>query len=123
MLSGCSGGSDDDPKPIEGAPKEVTEAVAALEAATRERDFQRICDELLARAARKRAGGEDCAELLRSTAGDVRRPKISPLSIRVRGERADVRVRTTARGQAAIEDTIRLVREGGRWRIAALAGG
>ena len=121
LLSGCSDGSDDAPKPIEGAPKEVTQAVAALEGAIRGRDFKRICDELFSRSARERAGGEDCAQLVRSTAGNVRRPKISQLSIRVRGDRADVRVRTTAQGQAAIEDTIRLVRERDSWRIAALA--
>ena len=121
VLSGCSDGSGDAPKPIEGAPKEVTQAVAGLEVAIRDRDFKRICGELFSRSARERAGGEDCAQLVRSTAGNVRRPKISQLSIRVRGDRADVRVRTTAQGQAAIEDTIRLVRERDSWRIAALA--
>ena len=123
VLAGCNSGSEDAAKPAAGAAKEVTETVAALQTATRERDFKRICDELLSRAAKERAGGNDCAELVRSTAGDVRRPKITPLSIRVRGDRADVSVRTTARGQSAIEDTIQLVREGGSWRIAALASG
>jgi len=121
VLAGCNSGSDDDAKPAAGAPKELTETVVALEAATQQRDFRRICDDLFSRAAMRRAGGEDCAQLVRSTAGDVRRPQITPVSIRVRGDRADVRVRTTARGQRPIEDTIRLVREGGDWRIAALA--
>ena len=123
VLAGCNSGSDDAAKPATGAAKEVTETVVALESATRARDFKRICDELLSRAAKERAGGSDCRQLVRSTAGDVRRPKITPLSIRVRGDRADVRVRTTARGQSAIEDTIQLVRERGSWRIAALASG
>jgi hypothetical protein len=122
-IAGCDGGSNGNAKPAAGAPKEVTETVAALQTATQARDFRRICDELLSRDAKKRAGGRVCTQLVRSTAGDVRRPKITPLSIRVRGDRADVRVRTTARGQSAIEDTIRLVREDGSWRIAALASG
>jgi len=122
-LAGCNSGSDDKAKPAAGATKEVTETVAALQTATQAGDFERICDDLLSRAAKKRAGGTDCAELVRSTAGDVDRPRITPLSIRVRGDRADVRVRTTARGQSAIEDTIQLVREGDSWRIAALASG
>jgi len=122
-LAGCNSGSDDEARPAAGATKEVTEAVAALQTATQAGDFERICDDLLSRAAKKRAGGADCAELVRSTAGDVGRPRITPLSIRVRDDRAEVRVRTTARGQSAIEDTIQLVREGGSWRIAALASG
>ncbi len=120
-LAGCNSGSEDDAKPAAGATREVTEAVVALQTATEAGDFKRICDELFSRAAKKRAGGGDCAQLVRSTAGDVRRPKITPLSIRVRGDRADVRVRTTARGQSPIEDTIQLVRERDAWRIAALA--
>ena len=122
-IAGCNSGSDDGAKRAAGAPKEVTKTVVDLQTATQARDYRRICDDLLSRDAKKRAGGKDCAKLVRSTAGDVRRPRITPLSIRVRGDRADVRVRTTARGQSAIEDTIRLVREGGSWRIAALASG
>ena len=96
-LAGCNSGSDDGAKPAAGATKEVTETVSALQAATQARDFRRICDNLLSSAAKERAGGTDCAELVRSTAGDVGRPRITPLSIRVRGDRAEVRVRTTAR--------------------------
>jgi hypothetical protein len=120
-LAGCNSGSGDEAEPAGGAPKEVTETVLALQTATQQRDFRRICDDLFSGVAKQRAGGKDCAQLVRSTAGDVRRPKITPVSIRVRGDRADVRVRTTARGQRPIEDTIRLVRERDSWRIAALA--
>ena len=120
-LAGCSsGGTDDEPRPVEGAGKGVADAIARLEAATRERDYEAICDDLFTSSARRRAGGEDCSELLRSTAGDVRAPSLRVLSIRIEGDRAQARVRTRAQGQDAIEETIELVREGGGYRISAL---
>jgi len=122
-LAGCSG--DDDggaPKAVEGVPRDVAEAIERLERATRGRDFDVICDDLFAAATRVRAGGEDCVELLRSTAGDVREPAIRVLSIRIDGERADVRVRSQAEGQGPVDETIELVREDGEYRIAALGG-
>jgi len=122
-LAGCSGGdSGSDPPPAEGAPRAVTEAIDRLERATIRRDFAAVCDELLTSEARERAGGQDCVRLLRSTGGDVRRPDIRVLSIRLDGERADVRVRTTAAGQAPVEETIQLEREEDGYRIAALDG-
>jgi len=123
VLSGCAGGdSGSDPPPAEGAPRAVTETIDRLERATIQRDFAAICDELLTSEARERAGGGDCIRLLRSTGAEVRRPEIRVLSIQIDGDRADVRVRTTAAGQAPVEETIQLVREGDGYRIAALDG-
>ena len=120
-LAGCSGDdSEREPGPAEGAAQQVAAVIDRLESATRRGDFDVICDDLFAQAARVRAGGDDCAELLRSTAGDVREPNIRILSIRIDGERADVRVRSQAEGQAPLEDTIELVREDPGYRIAAL---
>ena len=119
--AGCLGGEEKEtPDPIGGTPKEVTDAVARLERATRKREYARICSRLFSRSARRRAGGKDCAKILRSTAGDVRRPEIRIMSVRLAGEGAHVRVRTRARNQAAIDETIVLVREQGRYRIEAL---
>jgi len=123
MVAGCSSGdSASDPPPAEGVPRQVAETVERLERATQRRDFKAICDELLTKEAREKAGGGDCIRLLRSTAADVRRPRISILSIRVEEGRANVRVRSTAEGQGSVQETIRLVREGEGYRIAALDG-
>jgi len=123
LLAGCSGDEKEAaPKAVEGAPKEVAGAVDRLERAIRARDFEAICDDLFAAETRVRAGGEDCAGLLRSTAAEVREPAIRILSIRIEGERADVRVRSQAEGQGPVEETIELVREEGEYRIAALGG-
>jgi hypothetical protein len=123
VLAGCSSDdSESDPPPAKGAPREVAQVIERLEEATRQRDFAAICKELLTQEARERAGGGDCIRLLRSTAADVRRPRISVLSIQIEGDRADVRVRSTAEGQGSVQETIRLVREGDGYRIAALDG-
>ena len=120
LLAGCSSGSDDDPPDVEGPPREVARTVADLESATRRRDYEAICDDLFTRAARERAGGDECVALLRSAVDGVRQPRIRVLAIRVRGRRARVRVRTRAAAQGPIVETIELRRERGRFRIASL---
>ena len=122
VLLGSFGGSDSKPEPISGAPKEVANVVARLELVTRRKEFAVLCDELFTRSARTRAGGGDCVELLRSTAKDVRRARIRLLDVQIAGDRARAKVRTTAEGQTAVEETLELERERGRYRISALAG-
>jgi hypothetical protein len=121
-LSGCSFGSDEETRtePARGAPKQIAETVEALERATRERDWRAICENLFTAGARRRAGGRDCPKLLRSSAGDVRRPRIELVSLELERGRARAKVRTRARGQRALTDTLGLRREGGRWRIESL---
>jgi hypothetical protein len=118
--SGCSLDSDEEPAPARGAPKEVARVVSALEAATRRRDYATICSELFTAAARRRAGGRDCPRLLEDSGREVRRPRIEVLAIEL--ERGRARVRTVARGQPALMDTLLLVRERGRYRVEALGG-
>ena len=120
LAAGCGGSEKASPKPISGPPKEVADVVAQLQRATARRDFSAICDDILASAARRRAGGTDCARLLAERAGSIRRPRILVQSIEVDGGRALVRVRTTAAGQAATTDVLRMVRENGRFRISSL---
>jgi hypothetical protein len=50
----------------------------------------------------------------------VARPKIVIKSIEVKGDQAQVRVETIAKGQAAVTDLLNLVREGGRFRVLSL---
>src|SRR4051794_9076900 len=122
-LSGCSLGADEEKgstEPAHGAPKQVATAVQALESAIRDRDWGAICDDLFTPAARRRAGGRDCARLVRSSAGDLRRPTIELLAIDLKRGVALARVRTRARGQAPLTDTITLRRSDGRYRIDSL---
>ena len=94
--------------------------IARLQHATARHDYDTICNQLLSAAARERSGGADCARLLGERAGTIRRPRILVQSIAVDGGRAQVKVRTTAVGQAATTDVIRMVREKGRFRISSL---
>jgi hypothetical protein len=120
FAAGCGGGGGEEPAPIKGPAKEVAAVVQRFETAMRQQDFQVVCDELLASSVRSRSGGEDCPRILGQRAADVKRPRIRIDSIEVAGDKATVRVHTTAAGQGSVADTIRLAREGGRFRIASL---
>ena len=120
LVGGCGSGDNRNPEPISGAAKQVASVVQRLEKATERRDFTTICDELLARPTRKQAGGEQCPDVLDQRARGVRRPRIRIQAIEIRGNHAQVRVRTTAAGQAAVADVIRLVRENGSFRVLSL---
>ena len=122
-LTGCSLGADEEPQRASGAPAEIAVVVQRLERATAERDWKSVCAELLTAAARRRAGGTDCARLLGEAAADVHRPEIEISGIRVRkGGRASVDVRTRAAGQAAVSGVLELRDENGEWRVEALSG-
>ena len=118
--AGCLGGDAEEPRPASGPPGEVAAVVARLERAIAGRDFATVCGELFTAGARERAGGEECERQLSSAAEGVERPTIEIRRIDVKGERATVEVRTDARGQARVTDTLQLRREGGRWLVEAL---
>jgi hypothetical protein len=121
-LPGCSLGEDDEPEPAAGAPRAVEETVGRLERAIARGDWQEVCNDLFTASARRRAGGDACPRLLRSDAEGLRRPRIEILEIDVEGRRAEVRVRSSARGQRPLTDVIRLSRERGSYRVDSLAG-
>jgi len=119
--AGCGG--SDDPRPISGEAEQVARTIQQLERATARRDFDAICDRIFTADERKAAGGEKCPDLLKRTAGDVRNPKIEIEKVDLEGKKALVTVETTAAGQKPVRERIALVRERGRWRVAALADG
>ncbi len=118
--SGCLG-DEEQPPPARGAPREIAQVVQRLERATARGDWGAVCRDLLTRAARRRAGGPDCVRLTREAGQQIERPAIEIASIRVRGDSAQVGVRTRARGQAEVIDVLELRRERGAWRVEALA--
>ena len=120
--SGCSIGADEETPRAAEAPAGVAAAVSRLERATAERDYATICDDLFTAAARRRAGGADCARLVRSAAREIEEPSIEITGISVHGAQATVRVRTTAAGQRQVADSLQLRRGPDGWRIEALGG-
>jgi hypothetical protein len=120
-LSGCSVGGGDEPvKPAKGPAKDVAVLVHSLETATRAGDWKSVCDRLFSRDARKRAAGRDCPKLLRSQAGKPAGARIELLSLRIKRRDIEAKVRTRARGQNAIDETLRVVRDRGDFRIDSL---
>jgi hypothetical protein len=120
LAAGCGGSDDGKPKAISGPAKEVAGVIKRLETATAKQDFTAICNQLLAAATRKQAGGEECPAVLEQRGRGVKRPRIRIQAIEVQGNSAQARVRTTAIGQAAVTDLIRLVRENGSFRVVSL---
>jgi hypothetical protein len=51
----------------------------------------------------------------------LRGPTIEIRGIELKGDRASVKVATTAKGQDRVSDTLELQRERGRWLVEALS--
>lgn len=101
----------------------VSETLDSYAAATRDKDYQTICDDLYAKDLidRVRAAGLPCEVALRTGLGDRRNPRLEVLGVEVNGEQALARVRSTAGGEPTSTDLVRLVKEDGGWRIASLS--
>ena len=120
-LAGCGGG-DDDGGDAGGLAREASAVIEQLERSIAAGEFERICSELLSAEVRRQAGGGECPAMLERTSAGVKRPRIEVKEIRIEGATAAVDVVTLAEGQARAEDTIRLVREAGGYRISSLSG-
>ncbi len=105
------GGRDDE--------QEVRVALERYEEASARKDYQSLCDELLASSYVRQtaSSGLPCEVALRTALEDVRNPTLEVVSVEVNGDRAAARVRGTAAGQVPGEDVYTLVREDDSWRI------
>ena len=111
---------DGKPPAVRGTPAEAVAVVDAFRRALATRDFATICDSLFSRRARAAAGGDDCQSVLAQAAAKVRRPVVRIKSVVITGGgRAAVGVVASASGRPGAPDVIRLVRQGGRFRIAS----
>ena len=108
----------DEPR-VSGSAREAVAVVQALERAIVAKDFARVCDELYTIEAREAAGGDECQSVLKQATANLRRPRITLRSLAVIGPAATVEVVAEADGRPAAADTIRLVRQRGRFRIAS----
>jgi hypothetical protein len=110
-------------KPEPDREEEVREALDRYAAATRDKDYQTLCDDLYASALveRIRAAGLPCEVALRTGLEDRQNPQLQVLDVEVTGETANARVRSTAGGEVPSVDTVRLVEEGEGWKVSSLA--
>ena len=114
--TGCGGGPSD--------AEQVHATVEAFGRATAAKDYQRLCDDLLAPklVSEVERVGLPCEVALRQGLGDVEAPTLTIGRIEVRGDDATAAVRSAAAGEEPSADTLKLVRVEDSWRIASLAG-
>jgi hypothetical protein len=118
-LAACGGGderSDAD---------SVRDTLGAFGEARAQHDYRRVCAELLAKPVidSVRRAGLSCENAMKSALEGVKAPKVEVRQVTIKGDRASAKVHTTAANQAASDDTVALVKEGGGWKIGALGGG
>ena len=114
-LCACGGGPSDSER--------VHDVVEAFGRATAAKDYQRLCDRLLAPklVEEVESAGLPCELALKQGLGDVRAPKLTVGRIEVRGDSATAQVLSSAAGEKPSRDTLQLVRVGeASWRISSL---
>lgn len=121
---GCtsSGGSGDSATDFQGEKRRVADAVEDFESAGSGGDQDEICSRILATELVDRLeelGG--CRRLVDGALEDVDTFGLTVESVTITGDRAVARV-TTDTGDRERAATLRLVREGGRWKVAELPG-
>src|SRR4051812_11573790 len=91
--------------------------------ATAAKDFQTLCDDLFAAKLVDQVNQALPCELAlkNSSLGDAQKPALRVLSVKVDGDKATARVRSSAANQPPSEDTVGLIREDGQWRIISLS--
>ena len=101
----------------------VSQTLDDYAAATRDKDYQTICDRLYAKdlVDRVRAAGLPCEVALRTGLEDRQNPRLEVLGVEVNGDQALARVRSTAGGEVPSTDLVRLIKEDGGWRVASLS--
>jgi hypothetical protein len=116
-IGGCGGGSGD------GAA--VRDTLARLGEATAAHDYHALCTRILAPALVQSvaATGLSCEVALKTGLGAVKEPRLEVSNVAVKGSEATAQVRTSARGQQAADDVVRLVKVRGGWRVSSLSGG
>jgi hypothetical protein len=119
VLVGVIREGDDGPPDVTGTPKEAVDTVEAFRRALAVRDFATICDELYTVEAREAAGGDNCQSVLATETAKLRDPQIKIVGLTVTKDGAVVNVRASVRGEKAVQDTIRLARQKGKFRIAS----
>jgi hypothetical protein len=115
-LAGCG-----DSGPTE--EEQVRSTLNAFSRATAAKDYQALCDRLLAPSliADLKKIGLPCEIALQQGLAEVKEPRLIIGDINVDGKKATAQVRTSAQGQAPSSDTVELERTDEGWRIASLA--
>jgi hypothetical protein len=119
LLALAAGCGDGDGNPED----DVRASLDRFAKATAAKDFQTLCDSVFAKGLVDQVNRELPCELAlkNSSLGDAEKPSLEILSVKVDGERASARVRSSAANQPPSEDTVGLLKEQGEWRIISLS--
>jgi hypothetical protein len=124
-LAGCtaSRSNTDSSSDFTGASALVASTIEDLESAASKGDEGEICGQLLAArlADRLSARGKDCGTVVQDALDDTDTSNLTVESVRITGDRAVARVKAETGDHDRIE-TVGLVRERNRWKIARLPG-
>ena len=114
LVCGCGDGPSDSER--------VRTVVESFGQATAAKDYQRLCDDLLAPKLvdEVESQGLPCEVALKQGLGEVSAPKLTIGQIGVNGDNATADVRSTAAGEEPSRDTLELVRVNDSWYIASL---
>ena len=117
-VSGVFAGCGDGPSDTE----RVHDAVEAFGEASAAKDYQRLCDDLLAPklVSDVESAGLPCELALKQGLGEVSAPRLTIGAIRVDGDSATADVQSSAKGEKPSRDTLQLVRVDDTWRIGSL---
>lgn len=99
--------------------KLVRETLVRYATASRNKDYQTLCDDLLASSYVKQtaSSGLPCEVALRTALEDVHNPTLTVGTIDVNGDRAAAKVTGSAAGQVPGTSVYTLIREDGTWKI------
>jgi hypothetical protein len=122
LIGGCAtSGSNDSTADFRGEQRLVAATVEDLESAASDGDEGKICRELLARSVVDRLArhGRTCQQTVKDALKDADGSDLTVRSVQVDGPRASAAVEEE-RGDADRVSTVRLVKQGGRWRLETL---
>ena len=105
-------------------PQQVRQTVTDFGRAVANKDYKRICKELFAPRLTEqlRQVNLACEAAMTRAFDSLHDPRVSVGAVKVDGTNASAQVRSSAAGEAPSQDTIGLVKLGGRWRISSLGG-
>jgi hypothetical protein len=120
-VAGCGDDKQDESE----SRAQVKAAVQRFGAASARKDYQLICDQLIAKALSDNVEqlGLPCEVAFKQGLEAVRGATLRVDSVRVTGRAAFAQVHSTAIGQPPSDDTLKLVKVGKRWKIISLSAG
>jgi hypothetical protein len=121
LATGCGSSGSNSSSDFSGVKKDVANTIEDLESAGRKSDQARICRDLLTSTLIDtiRSGGQSCDSAISDALDDADTFDLTVKSVTVSGSTATAVVDSKKK---STNDTFKLAKEGGRWKIASLGG-